>query len=56
MSKTKECPACGLEVSRESKKCRYCGYEFPETSSGKMIAAYILVILLLLWLVFGVFY
>jgi hypothetical protein len=53
MAKKKECPSCALEVDRHAKQCHYCGYEFPETSAGKKFAAIILILLLLIWLVFG---
>ncbi len=48
---TRECPSCALESSTEEEVCPYCGYEFPPEHKGRMIMAWIFVILLIMWLI-----
>ncbi|MBC7861492.1 MAG: hypothetical protein IAF38_00880 [Bacteroidia bacterium] len=45
--KKKECPSCAMMVSKDSKFCPICDYEF--TSSGKG-RKWVIIILLLLFL------
>jgi len=48
----KECPGCAIEVDKKEEICPVCGYEFPEQPKSVKIAAILMVILLLLWLLF----
>jgi hypothetical protein len=50
--KTKECPACAMDVDSNSKECPICGYEFGGTSGGLQLVALILV-LIFLYLIFS---
>lgn len=47
----KECPGCAVEIDADAKTCPICGYEFPKLSAGKQIVAWLMIILLVLWLV-----
>jgi RNA polymerase subunit RPABC4/transcription elongation factor Spt4 len=49
--KKKECPGCALEVEKDAKVCPFCGYEFPSQPLSIQIMAWVMVILLILWLV-----
>jgi predicted amidophosphoribosyltransferase len=49
----KECPGCAVEVDANAEVCPICGYEFPSQPLHYQIAAWIMIILLLLyWVVF----
>jgi hypothetical protein len=48
MSKTFECPACGLEVEGRPEVCPYCGYEFPERPKSVSAVAWLMALLLLI--------
>jgi len=48
----KECPACAVAVDADAEVCPICGYEFPRQSTGKKLIAWLMIILLILWLVF----
>lgn len=48
----RECPGCAMEVDADAKVCPICGYEFPQQSTGVQIMAWVMAILLILWLVF----
>ncbi len=49
----KECPSCAVEVDADADVCPICGYEFPSQPLSIQIAAWIMIILLLLyWVVF----
>jgi predicted amidophosphoribosyltransferase len=50
--KTKECPGCAMETDSRDEVCPICGYEFPEQSPTSMIAAWLFIALILLWLIF----
>ncbi|MCW9714147.1 zinc ribbon domain-containing protein [Aliifodinibius salicampi] len=50
--KKKECPGCAMEVDADSDICPICGYEFPSQPLSIQIMAWVMAILLLLWLVF----
>lgn len=41
-----------MEVDRDAEICPICGYEFPQQPTSIKVMAWIMVILLLLWLVF----
>lgn len=47
----KECPGCAVQIDADSKICPICGYEFPQQSLSKKIVAWIMIVLLVLWLV-----
>jgi hypothetical protein len=49
--KTKECPSCGWEVEANSKECKYCQYEFPQTNKAYVFLA-VLLIVVFLWMIF----
>jgi RNA polymerase subunit RPABC4/transcription elongation factor Spt4 len=51
-NETKECPGCAIEVDRDAEVCPICGYEFPEESAAMKWAAWIMIVLILLWLLF----
>ncbi|GIV60803.1 zinc ribbon domain-containing protein [Rhodocaloribacter litoris] len=51
--KQKECPACALDVEATAEVCPYCGYEFPVQKRGVKLAAVLMVLLALGWLVIG---
>lgn len=48
----KECPGCAVEVNSEAEVCPICGYEFPRQSKSIQIMAWVMVVLIILWLVF----
>lgn len=48
---TKECPGCAVEVNADAEVCPICGYEFPKQSKLTQIVAWVLIILIVLWLV-----
>ncbi|PAU94388.1 hypothetical protein CK503_06190 [Aliifodinibius salipaludis] len=49
----KECPGCAVEVDTDAEVCPICGYEFPSQPLSFKIAAWMMIILLLLyWVVF----
>jgi RNA polymerase subunit RPABC4/transcription elongation factor Spt4 len=48
----KECPGCAIEVDRSEKICPICSYEFPEQPKSLKIMAWLMAILLILWLIF----
>ena len=50
--KKKECPGCALEADSDAEICPWCGYEFPEESRGVKLAAWLMILLVLLWLLF----
>jgi len=41
-----------MDVPKKDETCPVCGYEFPRQKKSTIIAAWIMVILLLLYLVF----
>ncbi|GEM_PF-977089 len=43
----RECPSCALPVEAKTSVCPYCGYEFPTTSMGQRIVAWLMILLLL---------
>ncbi len=45
----KECPGCAIEVDADAEICPICGYEFPRQPKHIQIAAWVMIILLLLW-------
>ncbi|HET6527886.1 MAG TPA: zinc ribbon domain-containing protein [Balneolaceae bacterium] len=50
--KTKECPACAVDVDADAEVCPICGYEFPHQSIAVKVLVWVMIILLALWLVF----
>jgi hypothetical protein len=54
----KECPSCALEYEDDGDVdvCPYCGYEFPQRSSGLRWVAYLLVLLMLWPAIKGIMY
>lgn len=48
---TKECPGCAMEVDGDAEVCPICGYEFPKTSTGVKIMAWVMIILMILWFI-----
>ena len=52
MEKKKECPACAMEIDKESTQCPICGYEFSQTKFGYQWIAILLILLILLFLIF----
>lgn len=53
--KKKECPSCAMNIDAKSSVCPICGYEFPKSSGGLRIAAILLLIIVLLWMLGGLF-
>jgi RNA polymerase subunit RPABC4/transcription elongation factor Spt4 len=51
MTRLKECPGCAIDVDSDEEICPYCGYEFPPASKTTAIAAWIFIVLILLWLI-----
>lgn len=51
-SEQKECPGCAVQVDDDAEICPICGYEFPRQSAGVKIMAWVMIILLIVWLVF----
>ncbi|HYE95705.1 MAG TPA: zinc ribbon domain-containing protein [Rubricoccaceae bacterium] len=49
--KTRECPGCALEAPADAAVCPYCGYEFPGARAGTRSAAWLMVLLLVLFAV-----
>ncbi len=47
-----ECPSCAVEVEAGQDECPICGYEFPKQKKSVQIAAWIMILLVILWLVF----
>ena len=45
----KECPACAMEVDADAEVCPICGYEFPRQPLSVKIAAWVMIVLLLIW-------
>lgn len=45
----KECPGCAMPVDADAEVCPICGYEFPSQPTHIKIAAWVMIILLLLW-------
>lgn len=52
MSKKKECPSCAMEIDADARECPICGYEFPRSNRAYAWIAFLLVILILLFLIF----
>jgi RNA polymerase subunit RPABC4/transcription elongation factor Spt4 len=50
--KTKECPACAMEVDADAEACPICGYEFPRQSWTVWVMVWVMIALLIWWLVF----
>ena len=52
MSDLRECPSCALEFEDEGQDvCPYCGYEFPQRSTGVQAVA-VLLLIIMLWFAF----
>lgn len=49
-SDQKECPGCAVQVDADAEICPICSYEFPKQSTGVKVMAWLMIILLLLWL------
>jgi len=47
---TRKCPGCAVEIEADSDVCPVCGYDFPKQPLSFQIMAWVMVILLLLWL------
>jgi len=47
-----ECPSCAVEVEAQQDECPICGYEFPKQKKSVQIAAWVMILLVILWLVF----
>lgn len=41
-----------METDSRDQVCPVCGYEFPEQSKSAQIAAWVFIVLILLWLLF----
>jgi hypothetical protein len=52
MSKEKECPSCAMPVDKNADICPICGYDFPKQPLSLKLGAWLLIILMLLWLFF----
>ena len=51
-SKTKECPSCAMDVDAASEICPICSYEFPTVSMSLKVGAWLMLILMIIWLLF----
>jgi len=40
-----------MEVNADAETCPICGYEFPKQSKAMQIVAWIMIVLIVLWLV-----
>ncbi len=45
-----ECPSCALEVEGTPTECPYCGYEFPQQKSSIKMVAWLLIVLLVVFI------
>lgn len=50
--KKKECPSCAVEIDSDLEICPICGYEFPQQSLALKVAAWIMILLVLSWILF----
>jgi len=48
----RECPGCALKSQKGPEECPYCGYEFPEENRSMQILAWLMILLVLLWLIY----
>lgn len=48
----KECPGCAVEVDADAEVCPICGYDFPQRSKAVKYSAWLMIILILLWMIF----
>lgn len=51
-TETKECPGCAVEVDADADTCPICKYDFPRSSRWLQLTAWLMLILVILWLVF----
>ena len=47
--RTRECPACAMEVPADAETCPYCGYEFPAPPSRTYVWVALVMAALLAW-------
>ncbi|MFH5885251.1 zinc ribbon domain-containing protein [Halalkalibaculum sp. DA3122] len=47
----RECPGCAMKVDADAEACPVCGYEFPRQPLSVQIAAWVMIVLLILWMV-----
>ncbi|MFN3595944.1 MAG: zinc ribbon domain-containing protein [Rubricoccaceae bacterium] len=48
---TRECPACALDAPAAAPVCPFCGYEFPRPQAGTRPAAWLMIVLMVLFAV-----